>query len=189
MRPLLLAALALALCGPAAAAGPEPRGCGRHGAAPSADAAARPLPALSGRVVDLANLFSAAEERRLAGIGESLEAATTDQLVVVTLPSLAGESIEAVGLRLGNGWGIGREGLDNGVLLIVAPRERRVRIEVACGLEGLLTDERAQAIVDGIVPLFAAGRFADGARAGARAIASILMSDRRRPRPWTGTAS
>jgi uncharacterized protein len=189
VRLLLLAALtALTLSGPAAAE-PERRGCGRHGVVVPADAAARPLPALSGRVADVADLFSLRQERHLVGISESIEAATTDQLVVVTVPSLEGESIESLGLRLGNGWRIGQAGLDNGVLLIIAPRERRVRIEVGCGLEGLLTDERAQAIIDGIVPLFAAGRFGEGAIEGAQAIAMILASDQQRPRPWMGTAS
>ena len=164
-----------------------PEGCGRHGAQIAREHARRPLPQLTGRVVDHADLLSAATEQRIVGQAESLEAATTDQLVVVTVRSLDGEPIESLGLRLGNGWGIGQENLDNGVLLIVAPRERRVRIEVGCGLEGLLTDERAQQIVNAIlVPHFAEARYEEGISTGVANIAALLRTDTRRPQPWRG---
>lgn len=183
---LVAGALALAGCGQAQAA----ERCGRHDAVLSADAAARPLPPLTGHVVDRAGLLSAQMERRLVRELEGLEAATTDELVVVTVPSLDGEAIESLGLRLGNGWGVGKADLDNGVLLIVAPREREARIEVACGLDGLLADERAQEIMDTVlIPHFAGGRFEQGVQAGVAAIGAILRSNRRRPQPWRETPS
>lgn len=183
MRHALLILLPLAWSGAAACdAQPGPQGCGRQGAVVSAEAAERPLPRLTGRVVDIADLLPAPAERRIASELEALEAATTDQLVVVTVPALEGETIDSLGLRLGNGWGIGRADMDNGVLLIVAPRQRRARIEVGCGLEGLLTDERAQQIMDReLIPRFRQGEYVDGVRKGVAAIGSLLRSDPRRP--------
>jgi uncharacterized protein len=177
---LLVAAAAAAIAAPAGAE------CALHDPASHA-ASAAPLPALSGRVVDRAHILSAAEQRRLDVRLAALERRTTDQLVVVTLPDLGGASIEQVGLRLGRGWGIGQKGLDNGVLLIVAPNDRRVRIEVGCGLEGLLTDARASAIIQQkLIPLFRKGAYDRAAEAGVAAIEAILQSDPRRPQPRRG---
>ena len=149
-------------------------------AVPGADCTG--VPRLSGRVVDEAKLLPAGARAKLTGELQRLEAATSDQLVVVTLPSLGGRPIEDVGLATGRCWGIGRKGLDNGVLLVVAPSERKVRIEVGTGLEGLLTDPRAQAIVDeALVPAFKAGRFESGIEAGVARIEAVLTSDKRRP--------
>jgi uncharacterized protein len=143
-----------------------------------------PLPTLTGRVLDEAKLVSAAVERRLDARLAALERATSDQLVVVTLTSLGGAPIDEVGLRYGNDWRIGRADFDNGVLLIVAPNERKARIEVGCGLEGLLTDERAKRIMDEqLVPRFRSGRYEEAIEAGVEAIDVALRSDRRRPRP------
>ena len=193
-------ALLLAACGVAdgsEAAGVAPtneaaasRGCGRHGAVVSAAQSARPLPRLTGRVMDGANLLSPAAEQDLVRTLAALETATTDQLVVVTVPSLDGEPIESLGLRLGNGWGIGRARINNGVLLIVAPSDRKVRIEVGCGLEGLLTDERAQAIIDAdLLPQFGEERYEQGIRRGVAAIEATLRADPGRPKPWQGPQS
>lgn len=91
--------------------------------------------------------------------------------MIVTVPSLAGEPIERFGRRLGNGWGIGRQGYDDGVLLIVAPTERQVRIEVGDGLRKALTDaEAARIIQNDILPHFRKGAMAAGIDAGATAI-------------------
>src|SRR3546814_20682237 len=76
----------------------------------------------------------------------SHEQATSNQLVVVTLPSLQGTAIDDFGYQLGRHWGIGQQGRDNGALLIVAPNERTVRIEVGYGLEGELPDATSHAI-------------------------------------------
>jgi uncharacterized protein len=179
------AALALLLAAAPAPASAASR-CGA--AAPAATPVRTPLARLTGRVVDDAHILSGQARARLAARLRRLEAKTTDQLVVVTLRDLRGDDIAHVGLALGNGWGIGRKGLDNGVLLIIAPRERKVRIEVGCGLEGLLTDARARQIVDAsLLPLLRKARYDAAAEAGARRIAALLESDPRRPRRRTET--
>ena len=133
--------------------------------------AALDFPRLTGRVVDDAGLLSAAEERRLTAKLESHEQATSNQLVVVTLPSLQGSEIEDFGYQLGRHWGIGQAGRDNGVLLIVAPNERKVRIEVGYGLEGDLPDAIAKLIIENdILPAFRGGNFPAGIDAGVDAI-------------------
>jgi uncharacterized protein len=137
---------------------------------------------LTGRVVDNAGILPKEAEAVLSRRLADLERKTTDQLVVVSLPSLGKAKIEEVGLALGRGWGIGRADYDNGVLLIVAPTERRVRIEVGYGLEGLLTDQKAAAIIGDIVPIFRSGRYPEAIEAGVSGIEGILQSDRVRPR-------
>ena len=133
--------------------------------------AALDFPRLTGRVVDNADLLSAAEERRLTAKLESHEQATSNQLVVVTLPSLQGSEIEDYGYQLGRHWGIGQQGRDNGVLLIVAPNERKLRIEVGYGLEGDLPDAIAKLIIENdILPAFRGGNFPAGIDAGVDAI-------------------
>jgi uncharacterized protein len=152
-------------------------GCGTGKAANDNSA----LPELTGRVVDNAELLPPDDEARLTARLAGLEEGTSDQMVVVTLPSLQGESIEALGLRLGNGWGIGQKELDNGVLLIVAPTERKVRIEVGSGLEGLLTDGRAKAILnERVIPRICAGEVA-AITTAVDEISKVLEQDRRRP--------
>jgi len=173
--PTALLALALALAGCGAA--PEPANVATGNEAQSAAASARALPALTGRVVDLADLLSPAQEAALTARLAALERQTSDQLVIVTTPSLGGEAIEAYGLRLGNGWGIGQAGRNNGVLLIVAPKERRTRIAVGRGLERTLTNEQATGIIrDDLLPHFRAGRWHEGIEAGTAAIIARLTA-------------
>ena len=112
-----------------------------------------------------------------------LEAQTSDQMVVVTVPSLAGETIEKYSLDLANRWQIGRADLNNGVLLVVAPNERNVRIEVGLGLEGLLTDADAAKILQLMFPSFRQGKLQDGVTVGVDAVDRVLRSDVRRPQP------
>ncbi|GBE43634.1 hypothetical protein BMS3Bbin10_01714 [bacterium BMS3Bbin10] len=141
--------------------------------------AAQPVfPELTGRVVDNANLLSAADESQLVSDLEAHEAKSTDQVVVVTLPSLQGYEIEEFGYQLGRHWGIGQKGKDNGVLLIVAPKERKVRIEVGRRLEPLLTDALSKLIIEnGILPRFRDGDVAGGIKAGVRDILAVLAGD------------
>ena len=107
-----------------------------------------------------------------------LEAKTTDQFVVVTLKSLQGTSIEDYGYRLGRHWQIGQKDKNNGVLLIVAPNERKVRIEVGYGLEGTLTDAISQLIIqNSILPRFKAGDFPGGIKRGVEDIVQVLSGD------------
>jgi uncharacterized protein len=134
--------------------------------------------------VDEAGIVSPNIRAALAARLARLEAKTTDQLVLLTVPDLRGRSIEAYGMAVGNGWGLGRKYLSNGVLLIVAPNDRRVRIEIGCGLEGLLTPSRAEAIVrETLLPLLKAHRYDAAAEAGVARIAAVLESDPRRPQP------
>jgi uncharacterized protein len=136
---------------------------------------------LTGRVVDDAQIISPSDERQLAGRSAALEQDTTDQLVVVTLPSLRGAEIEDVGMALGRGWGIGRRNIDNGVILLVAPKEHKVRIEVGYGLERLLSDDRAGKIVRDMLPLFRANHPTEAISLGESEIIQVLESNKQRP--------
>lgn len=121
------------------------------------------FPELTGRVVDDAEVLSASQERTLTDWLERHEDDTTNQVVVVTVPSLQGLEIEDYGYQLGRHWGIGQAEHDNGVLLIVAPEERKVRIEVGYGLEGALTDGESRLIIDRhLLPAFRAGNYGEG---------------------------
>jgi uncharacterized protein len=136
------------------------------------------FPALSGRVVDQARLLSEAREAEITAKLAALEADTGDQLVVVTIDSLQDLEIEDYGYRLGRAWGIGAEETDSGVLLIVAPNERKVRIEVGYGLEPVLTDALSNQIIQTeILPPFREGGFERGISAGVDAIDAQLRLD------------
>lgn len=142
----------------------------------SAPAIALPeFPELTGRVVDEARVLRSSTESAIAEQLRAHEAETSNQVVVVTVRSLQGYTIEEFGVRLGIHWGIGQRDRDNGVLLIVAPNERKVRIEVGLGLEGVLTDSLAKIIIDEeILPLFRRGHLERGVRAGADSILSAI---------------
>src|SRR5437763_414018 len=136
------------------------------------------FPMLSGRVVDEANILDAATQATLTRKLADLESKSSDQLVVVTLRSLQGTTIEDFGVQLGRRWQIGQKGTNNGVLLIVAPSERKVRIEVGYGLEGTLTDAVSRLIIEGsIVPRFRASDFAGGIARGVGDIVQVLSGD------------
>jgi uncharacterized protein len=141
--------------------------------------AAPTFPPLNGqRVVDDAHVLSAQTQADLTGKLAALEQKTGDQLVVVTLPSLQGYEIEDYGYQLGRAWGIGQKGKDNGVILIIAPAEHKVRIEVGYGLEPVLTDALSSVILqDQVLPKFRTGDYDGGAEAGADAIISQLGLD------------
>ncbi|MCS6896449.1 MAG: TPM domain-containing protein [Nitrospira sp.] len=129
------------------------------------------VPPLTGRVVDLAHLLPASAKESIAAKLAQHEAKTTNQVAVLILPSLEGESLEEFSHRVATTWQLGVKGTDNGVLLLVAMRERKIRIEVGYGLEGDLTDARsAQIIRNEIVPRFRAGDFEGGVSAGVDAI-------------------
>ena len=138
---------------------------------------------LTGRVVDAANLLDDRSERSLTERLAKLEAETTDQIVVATVPSLDGQPIEEYSLDLAKRWKIGRADVDNGVMVLVAPNERKVRIEVGLGLEGLLTDERAATIIQSMLPHFKTGAYDIGILTGVAEMDRLLTSDRRRPLP------
>ena len=147
-------------------------------AAVPALAAPPTFPALSGRVVDQARLLSPAREAELTETLAALERDTTDQLVVVTVASLEGHEIEDYGYQLGRAWGIGQKDGNNGVLLIVAPEERKVRIEVGYGLEPVLTDALSALIIQNeILPSFRTGGYEAGIIQGVAAIDTQLRLD------------
>jgi len=136
------------------------------------------FPTLSGRVVDDAGILDASTRAALTQKLADLEAKTTDQVVVVTLKSLQGTSIEDFGVQLGRRWRVGQKDKNNGALLIVVPGERKVRIEVGYGLEGTLTDAISRLIIEnGIVPRFRANDFPGGITRGVDDIISVLTGD------------
>ena len=137
--------------------------------------AAPEFPKLDDRVVDTAGLLTAGVREALTGELAAHEKASSNQVVVVTLNSLQGYSIDDYGYQLGRHWGIGQKERDNGVLLIVAPKERKVRIEVGYGLEGTLTDALSHNIIQTVIlPEFKKGNMAQGIVNGARAIVQAL---------------
>lgn len=137
--------------------------------------AAPEFPKLDDRVVDTAGLLTDGAREALIGELAAHEQASSNQVVVVTLTSLQGYSIDDYGYQLGRHWGIGQKERDNGVLLIVAPTERKVRIEVGYGLEGTLTDALSHNIIQTVIlPEFKKGDMAQGIVTGARAIVQAL---------------
>ena len=141
----------------------------------AAPAAAETFPTLTGRVVDAADILDAPTRSAIAGLLTTLEQKTTDQVVVATVTSLQGETIEVYANRLFKRWELGQKDKDNGVLLLVAPTERKVRIEVGYGLETTLTNQIAQEIIDQtIVPRLRVGDMAGGVAKGVGDIVAVL---------------
>lgn len=137
--------------------------------------AAPQFPPLAGRVVDQANILSPSTESKLTELLAEHERKTSNQVVVVTLASLQGYDIADYGVQLGRAWKLGQAGRDNGAILIVAPKERLVRIEVGYGLEGALPDARASTIIQQeIIPRFRAGDMEGGVVQGALAILGAI---------------
>lgn len=136
------------------------------------------FPPLTGRVVDQANLLDAATEQALTEKLAALEAKSSDQLVVVTVDSLHDQPIEDYGYQLGRAWGIGQKEGDNGALLIVAPNEKKVRIEVGYGLEPILTDAFSSLVIQNdILPSFRQGDYQAGVVKGVDALIAQLELD------------
>lgn len=135
------------------------------------------FPALSGRVVDQADLLTPAQEAQLAVKLAAVEREVGPQYVVVTLRSLQGRPIEDYGYRLGRKWGIGNKARNDGLLLIVAPAERKVRIEVGYGLERRVTDPFAGRVVrEQALPRFREGHYPEGIEAATDALIARLRS-------------
>lgn len=135
-------------------------------------------PELAGRITDDAGLLTPAEKSDIEADLAALEQTSTDQLAVVTVKSLQGYSIEDYGIGLARKWGIGQKGKDNGILLIVAPNDRKVRIEVGRRLEPFMTDTMSALIIqNAILPKFRRGDYAGGIKDGVRDIKSVLLGD------------
>jgi len=136
------------------------------------------FPALSGRVVDGADIIDAQTETTLTQQLAAFEAQSSDQLVVATISSLNGRPLEEYANLLFRHWQLGQADENNGVLLLIAKNDRKIRIEVGYGLEGVLTDVLASLIINNvIVPKFRAGDFSGGIAEGANQIIKVLSGD------------
>ncbi|TAN49476.1 MAG: YgcG family protein [Methylococcaceae bacterium] len=145
----------------------------------AADAPAQlPLPTLNSRVTDLTGTLDAGQRAALEANLAALEKAKGAQLVVVIVPTTQPETIEQFGIRLMDAWKIGRKGIDDGVILLVAKNDRKLRIEVGYGLEGVLTDAAAKRIIaETITPHFRKNEFYPGIAAGVRAIRLVIQGE------------
>lgn len=135
------------------------------------------VPALTGPVVDKASIMSRRYEERLSNYIRDLFESTGNQLQVLTVPSLEGESIEGYSIRVVDDWKLGDKEKDNGVLFLVAVQDRRMRIEVGQGLEGDLTDLQAGRIIDGVKPFFRRNEFDAGINFAIKNIANAIGGD------------
>jgi uncharacterized protein len=133
------------------------------------------VPPLTTHVNDYANLIPDALQSQLEQQLREHEDSTSNQIVVLTIHSLDGESVEEAALEIFNTWGLGQRGKDNGVLLLISLNDRKMRIEVGYGLEGTLTDAHCGRIIrDEITPLFKKGAYAEGISAGVTAIRGAI---------------
>ncbi|MEZ5288860.1 MAG: TPM domain-containing protein [Vicinamibacterales bacterium] len=133
------------------------------------------LPQPTGRINDFADILTAAEEQELAALVADVERETTAQVAVATVRSLNGTTVEDYAVQLFEAWGIGRRDIDNGVLILVAPNEREMRIEVGYGLESILPDGLAGAIIrEAFLPRFRENDYGGGIVAGTRRVAEVV---------------
>jgi len=145
------------------------------------------VPKLRGRVNDTAGILSASTQKQLDAVLADLEQTDSTQIVVLTLPSLEGENLEAFSIRVAETWKIGQKGLDNGAVLLVALKERKIRIEVGYGLEGRLTDLAAGRIIRNvIVPRFKTGDFDQGIADGVAAMIGVVQGEYEPPQNSRG---
>ncbi|MDC7232941.1 MAG: TPM domain-containing protein [Spirochaetales bacterium] len=133
------------------------------------------VPPLQGRVNDRASVFTSAQKQELENYLAALEQESSVQMAVLTIPSLKGDDLESFSIRVADEWKLGQEGEDNGVLLLLALEDRKVRLEVGYGLEGSLTDAKSGYIVrDIMIPYFSDGDFAPGIMAASQAVAGVV---------------
>lgn len=133
------------------------------------------VPYLTGRVTDNAEILSTSLAKSITARLKAHEDSTGNQIAVLTVPSLEGESIEDYAAEVFKEWKLGQKGKDNGILLVVAPKDRRMRIEVGYGLEGTLPDSAAGSIIRNVItPKFKAGDYDGGIAAGVSAIITVL---------------
>mgnify|MGYP002637493189 CR=1 FL=1 len=137
--------------------------------------AAFEVPKLKTRILDQANLIDAASEQQINQLLAGHEKASSNQVILVTLKDLQGYSIEQAGVEMGRVWGVGQKEQDNGIVLILAQAERKVRIEVGYGLEGVMTDAVSATIIqEYMLPRFKTGDFSGGLLVGTQAIVAAL---------------
>ncbi|WP_034999689.1 TPM domain-containing protein [Beijerinckia mobilis] len=136
------------------------------------------FPPLTGRIVDNAGIIPPAVSASIETKLQALEEKSGIQLVVATVPSLQGQEIEDYANLLFRHWGLGEKAKNNGVLLLVAPKEKRVRIEVGYGLEGTLTDALSSLVIaNAMAPRFKTGDFGGGINRGVDDIIAVLSTD------------
>jgi len=145
------------------------------------------VPALKGRVNDYAGLLSSGTAQQLEAALAELESTDSTQIVVLTIPSLEGDSLEGFSIRVVEQWQIGQKGKDNGALLLVAKNDRKIRIEVGYGLEGKLTDLVSGRIIrDVMVPQFKMGHYDQGIIDGVAAMVGVVRGEFVAPAPNRG---
>ena len=141
-------------------------------------AAGLEVPHLQARITDLAGLLSPEEVTALDSKLRDLEASDSTQVAVLIIPSLEGEALEDFSERVATAWRLGQKGRDNGALMLIALKERRIRIEVGYGLEPKLTDARSSRIIQNeVVPYFRQGSFYQGIDAGVTAIVQTVRGE------------
>ena len=140
------------------------------------------VPPLKGRVNDYAGMLSSYAKQQLDGILRDLEKNDSTQIVVLIIPSLDGEVLEEFSIKVVDQWKIGQKGLDNGAVLLITKKERKIRIEVGYGLEGSLTDLMAGRIIRNVlVPQFRAGNFDQGVLDGVQAMIGVVRGEYQAP--------
>lgn len=136
------------------------------------------VPMLSGRVVDNAELLSSAARERISAALKAHEAKTGNQIAVLTIPTLGEDSIEPYATRVFESWKLGKKGKDNGLLLVIVPKERKIRFEVGRGLEGTVPDVVASRTIRNVIaPAFKANQFDKGVEEGLAAIIKQLEGE------------
>ncbi len=139
---------------------------------------AKDVPYLGGRVNDTAGMLDPATREDLEKKLESLEGETGAQVVILTVESLDGEVLEDYAIKVASTWKLGQKGQDNGLLMLIAKQERRIRIEVGYGLEGVIPDARAKQIIDGIMtPAFKKGDFSGGVSGAVETIGRLIRGE------------
>ncbi|MCP5054894.1 MAG: TPM domain-containing protein [bacterium] len=128
------------------------------------------VPKLEGRVTDYADLFTNDQRRSMIEKLSDYEKETTHQIVVLTVLNLRGESIETFSLRVAKAWGIGHRGLNNGILVTLALRERKVRIELGLGMERFISNELSGKIINKMIPFFKKKNYAEGVNVGIQSL-------------------
>lgn len=142
------------------------------------------VPPLQGRVNDYANLISPDQKQRIEAQLAQFEQQTGNQVVVLTVETLNGEDIEGYANRVARAWALGQKGKDNGALLLVAHKDRKMRVEVGYGLEPVLTDLQTNIIQNEvIIPYFKRGDFGGGIEAGVKALLSTIQGKEIEPAP------
>ncbi|HEY4139583.1 MAG TPA: TPM domain-containing protein [Casimicrobiaceae bacterium] len=134
-----------------------------------------PIPPLRARVTDLTNTLSASDQQALDTKLAAWERDSGNQMVVLVIPSTKPEPIEAYSIRVADAWKVGRKGQDNGVLFLIAKDDRKLRLEVGYGLEGVLTDATSRRIIaETVAPYFRQNQFAAGINAGVDRVISVV---------------